>query len=161
MTCLPRAVDLDRTVIEAVPIKTSSDWWTGLVRDRDHETGDIRLRLERLVQDQSGVKIPHVWRVRPDYWELERDAVAMLESQGGIDDTADLPISDRYDVREYVPIRTDEVRRVVVVRMDKPSSGECIRLYHFDAQDGSVRQKFTTGQPWSELVDVADRRLGQ
>jgi len=158
MMCLPRAADLDRTVIEAIPVKQSSGWWTGLVRDRDHETGETRLRLERLVENQRGVDIPHVWRVRPDFWESERDAVNMLMNGGGSAAPSSLPISDRYTPHEYIPIRKDDVRHVAVVRLQKPS-GWCTRLYHWDARDGSVRQKFTTGQPWDDLVSTANTRL--
>jgi hypothetical protein len=160
MTCLPRAIDLDRTVLETTPVQTSGDWWTGLVRDRDHESGEIRLRLERLVDNQHRVDIPHVWRVRPDFWSTERDAVSLLKQSGGSTAPDNLPISDRYTPREYIPIRNDDVRRVAVVRLEKPG-GQCIRLYHWDPVDGAVRQKFTTGNSWQTLVQKADTELSQ
>lgn len=156
MTCLPRAVDRNRTVLETIPVKTSSNWWTGLVRDRDHDTGETRLRLERLVENQSGIRMPHVWRVRPDCWEAERNAVSRLKVSGGLTDTTNLPISDRFTLHEYIPIRNKRKRRVAAVRIEKPSSKEQIRLYHWDPEDGSIRQKFTTGQSWGDLVAKAN-----
>jgi hypothetical protein len=159
MMCLPRAVDLDRTVLKTTAVHTSGDWWTGLVRDHDHESGETRLRLERLVENENSVDIPHVWRVRPDFWERERSAVSALKQGDGFAAPSDLPIHGRYTAHKYVPVRTDEVRRVAAVRLEKPSGYQCTRLYHWDADDDTVCQKFTAGQPWSDLVRQADTQL--
>lgn len=158
MKCLPRKIDLPRTVLKAVPAHVNDSWWTGIVRDRSHKTGEVRLRLERLVENSDGVTDPHVWRVRPDFWLEEQQAVTTLKHQGGSDVPGDLPIHERYTPREYVPVRHDDTRRVVAVRLDKPS-GRCIRLYHWDADDGTVYQKFTTGQHWDDLTTYANRNL--
>jgi hypothetical protein len=158
MMCLPREIDLDRTVLETTAVQTSENWWTGLVRDRDHETGETRIRLERLVDNQTKIDMPHVWRVRPDFWSAERDAVTTLTQTGGSTVPGDLPIDDWLTPREYIPIRHDDARRVAVVRVEKPS-GRCVRLYHWNAETGAVRQKFTTGQSWNRLVDEANKAV--
>jgi hypothetical protein len=160
MMCLPREIDLDRTVLETTAVQTSEDWWTGVVRDRDHETGEERIRLERLVANPNKVDMPHVWRVRPDFWTQEWKAVVSLEHGDGYETPGTLPIDDWLTPREYIPIRNNATRRVAVVRV-QTQSGERVRLYHWDPDSGAVRQKFTTGQPWNELVDVANTELSQ
>lgn len=159
MMCLPRAVDLNRTVLETTAIETYGDWWMGIVRDRDHKSGETRLRLERLVKNDSGVDMPHVWRVRPDFWQRERGAVSTLKRGGGAPAPETLPISNRFTPREYIDVRCDGKRHVAAVRLQKPS-GQCIRLYHWDPDTDAVRQKFTTGQSWNKLAQVASRKLG-
>lgn len=69
-------------------------------------------------------------------------------------------IHNRFTPQAYVPVRTDEVRRVVAVRLEKPSGRVCTRLYHWDVDDDTVCQKFTTGQPWGDLVQQANTQLG-
>jgi hypothetical protein len=155
MTCLPREGDLDRTVLETMPVQNTGKWWTGVVRDRDHESGEIRIRLERWVDNDHGPDNPHTWRIRPDYWAEEREAVEALEQGRGRAAPSDLSINGRYTPREYIPVRNESARRVAVVRLKK-KYGESVRLYHWDPTNGAVRQKFTTGKYWSDLVKLAD-----
>lgn len=159
MTCLPRAAEADRTVLETVPVDDSNGWWTGLVRDRDHETGEIRLRMERWVRDPPNHGNPHTWRVRPDFWAEERDAVADFDRQGGTSPLRSLPISDRFDVLAHRRVRKDDVRWVAVVRLNPPHKAPLTRLYHWDPTDGAVRQKWTVGQHWGRLQELATERL--
>jgi len=159
MTCPPRESDKSRTVIEAIPVDQSNGWWTGLVIDRDPDTGEIRHRLERWVENDHGYENPHTWRVRPDYWEGEQEAVQMLQDRHGRFPPGNLPINQRLTPVEYWPVRRDEVRRVVAVRLDRPFKGECIRLYHWDQSDESVRQKWTVGREWSRLSDLATHHV--
>jgi hypothetical protein len=146
-------------VLKTTTVDNSNGWWTGLVRDRDHETGETRLRLERWVNDGGSYNNPHTWRVRPDFWTAERDAVATLQQRGGRTPPASLPIDDHLTPLEYTRIRKDDVRWVAVVRLDRPYGGECVRLYHWDPADGAVRQKWTVGRHWSQLEDLAGRHL--
>lgn len=159
MTCPPRTVQNGRTVIEAIPVDNSNGWWTGLVVDRDPETGENRHRLERWVENDHGYNNPHTWRVRPDFWADELEAVAALENNRGRSPPGNLPIDQRLTPIEYKLVRTDETRRVAAVRIDRPLKGECIRLYHWDQSDESVRQKWTIGRNWSRLSDLATRHL--
>jgi len=159
MMCLPRAADTDRTVLETTPVDASNGWWIGLVRDRDHETDEIRIRLERWVDDGGSYENPHTWRVRPDFWEEERFTVATFKQRGGRSPPAGLPIDDHLTPLEYTRIRKDDARWVAVVRVDRPYKGECLRLYHWDAADASMRQKWTVGRYWSQLEDLATRHL--
>lgn len=161
MTCLPRAADTDRTVRETTSVDNSDGWWTGLVRDRDHETGEIRLRLERWVKNSHSIDNPHTWRVRPDFWDAERDAVHRFQSQGGRSPPGDLPIDQHLTPLEYTLVRRDAARWVAVVRVDSPYNGDSTRLYHWDPSDGSVRQKWSIGRNWSKLENLASRHLKQ
>lgn len=142
-----------------MPVDSSNGWWTGLVRDRDHKTGEIRLRLERWVKNDHSIANPHTWRVRPDYWEDERDAVTAFTSRGGRSPPGDLPINQRLTPMEYTRIRKDDTRWVAVVRVDRPLKGPCVRLYHWNPRDGAVRQKWTIGRDWSQLESLATRHL--
>jgi len=61
MTCPPKLADLNRTVIEAIPVDRSNGWWTGLVRDRYTPTGELvsgssatRRAILRTAQSTSG-----------------------------------------------------------------------------------------------------------
>lgn len=159
MTCLPRAADTDRTVLETVPVGNENGWWTGLVRDRENETGEIRLRIERWVRNDHSIDNPHTWRVRPDFWDDERQAVSQMESRGGHSPPGNLPIDQRLTPLEYIRIRKDDVRWVAVVRVDRPFKGPCIRLYHWNAADESVRQKWTIGRNWNRIESLATRHL--
>ncbi|QSX00102.2 hypothetical protein [Haloterrigena alkaliphila] len=159
MTCLPYAADLDRTVLDTWTVDDSNDWWTGLVHDRDHDTGERRLRLERWVDNGNSCSNPHTWRVRPDFWEAERDAVATFERRGGRSPPARLPIDNRLTPLEYTCIRKDDTRWVAVVRVDRPYKSPCIRLYHWNPADAALRQKWTVGRHWAELKDLATRQL--
>jgi hypothetical protein len=51
------------------------------------------------------------------------------------------------------------VRRVAAVRVEKPSGSSHIRLYHWDSDSESVRQKFTAGRSWSDLAKEATSAL--
>lgn len=158
MICPPREADTTRTVIEAIPVTTSSNWWTGLVHDRDDDSDEERLRLERLVENPGGYDRSHTWRIRPEFWEAERDAVTALDHHRvqGQSLPGDLPIDQHLTPREYVCIRKDDVRWVAPVRIDRPYKGECIRLYHW-TPEGRLRQKWTVGRDWSELESLATR----
>lgn len=159
MMCIPRAADTARTVLKTMPVNASNDWWTGLVRDRDHETGETRLRLERWADNGGSYTNPHTWRVRPDFWEQERAAVATFKQQGGRAPPANLPIDDHLTPLECMRIRKDDVRWVAIVRIDRPYRSECVRLYHWDSVDGSTRQKWTVGRYWSKVEDLATQHL--
>jgi hypothetical protein len=159
MTCPPRAADSDRTVLETRPVDSSNDWWTGLVRDRDPQTGEHRLRLERWVDNGDRYDNPHTWRVRPDYWGQERTAVQTLEQHNGRAPPADLPIDDRLTPLEYTQVRKDEQRWVAAVRVDRRYKDECLRLYHWDPADESNRQKWTIGRHWHQLEAIATKQL--
>lgn len=97
--------------------------------------------------------------MRPDFWDDERDAVARLESRGGRSPPGNLPINQRLRPLEYMRIRKDDTRWVAVVRVDRPFKGPCVRLYHFDPVERSVRQKWTIGRNWSQLRSLATRHL--
>jgi len=100
MTCPPKLADLNRTVIEAIPVDRSNGWWTGLVRDRYTPTGELRLRLERYPPGNPKNRPEHIWRIRTDFWETEREAVKIFERKGGKKPSGVLPISDFYTVKE-------------------------------------------------------------
>lgn len=161
MTCPPREADRDRTVLEAIPVDRSDRWWTGLVRDRDETTGERRLRLERWVDNGHRYDNPHVWRVRREFWDDETTAVTNLESNGGAQPPGNLPIDQRLSPVSYVRIRRDDRRWVAAVRVDRPLKGECVRLYHWNPGDGTVRQKWTVGRSWSKVQRRASRKLQQ
>ena len=159
MTCLPRQADTERTVLNAVPVDDSDGWGTGLVRDRDPRTGETRLRLERWKKNGRNYDNPHTWRVRPDFWDEECEAVSNFKRFGGKSPPGDLPIDQYLSPTEYRLVRKDGDRWVAVVRLDRPYNGERIRLYHWNPRDGSVRQKWTIGRDWSELAALASRHL--
>ncbi len=159
MTCPPNEGKSNRTVLNTIPVAVSGDWWTGLVRDRDDKTEEERLRMERWVANKHGYSNPHTWRVRPDYWSAELNAVTQLERRKGQSPPGNLPLDSRLTPLEYVLVRRDETRWVAVVRLDRPYKGECLRLYHWNPADGSVRQKWTVGRDWSQLTDLATRHL--
>lgn len=158
MTCPPKAAETARTVLEATPVDASDGWWTGLVRDRVEETGETRLRLERWVDNYGSYQNPHTWRVRPDFWAAERDAVATFQKNGGQSPPGNLPIDQFLTPLEYARIRKDGTRWVAVVRLEGPK-GERVRLYHWDPVDESVRQKWTIGRDWEQLEALATRHL--
>jgi len=159
MTCLPRAADRTRTVLETTAVDNSNDWWTGLVQDRDPETGERRLRLERWKDNGGTYDNPHTWRVRPDFWGEERAAVDTFRQQGGRPSLTDLPIDDYLTPLEALRVRKDEVRWVEVVRVQYPQGYDKVRIYHWDPDDESTRQKWTVGRNWSQVQDVATRLL--
>lgn len=155
-----RVIDLDRTVLETVAVDDSGDWWTGVVRYRPRHGGDSRLRLERYVKDGADVRLAHRWRVRPEFWTDERDAVSQFRKHGGGSPPA-LPISDFFDVREYTEIRNDRARWVGVSRIEGQYGGDKTRLYHWDPADGTTEQKWTVGKHWSQLARLATRMLDE
>lgn len=159
MTFKPPAENSGRTVLETTTVDASDEWWTGLVRDREHDTGEIRLRLERWVENDHVLQNPHTWRVRPDFWGDEREAVQQFKRFGGSSPPGMLPIDAHLTPREYDLIRKDDTRWVAVVRVESPYGGDKVRLYHWDASDGSVRQKWTVGRYWSKLANLATRHL--
>jgi hypothetical protein len=159
MTFLPRQADTARTVLNAVSVNASNGWWTGLVRDRDPRTGEIRLRLERWKKNGRKYDNPHTWRVRPDFWEEEAKAVSKFKRLGGESPPGDLPIDEYLSPSEYRLIRKNESRWVAVVRVTDQYNNTRLRLYHWNRRDGSVRQKWTVGRDWSELKRLADRHL--
>ncbi|GGN25361.1 hypothetical protein [Halarchaeum nitratireducens] len=159
MTCPPKRADLARTVINATAVDESNGWWTGLVRDRVHDTGEVRLRLERYPPNNSKNRPEHTWRVRPEYWDSERDAVEMFEQYGGETPTGVLPIDDFYTVKEHLPIRKEPTRRVSLVRLEKNWGQTVTRLYHWDPRDGATKQKWTIGRNWDHLSTLATRKL--
>lgn len=156
----PRDDKRNRTILETVPVDNSNGWWTGLVRDRDDRTGERRLRLERWVENESPTN-PHTWRVRPEFWNGEREAVAQMKESGGRRPPGDLPIDQRLKPLGYSCVRKNDDRWVAVVRLERPTRGECVRLYHWNPENGAVRQKWTVGRQWSMLTDLASRHVRQ
>jgi len=159
MTCPPNLADLNRTVLEATPVDRSNGWWTGLVRDRYAPTGEIRLRLERYPPDNPKNRPEHTWRIRKDFWQTEREAVKIFKRKGGEEPAGVLPISNFYTVKEELPIREDSSRRISLVRIEKNWGRTSDRLYHWDPEDGSVKQKWTVGKQWNRLSNLATREL--
>lgn len=159
MTCPPYAVDDDRTVRFTASVDESNGWWTGLVSDQDQETGETRIRLERWVENGSGYQNPHVWRVRPDFWDAERAAVSTFRRRGGRSPPDNLPIDEYLTPLEYSCIRKDDHRWVAIVRLNRPGKGECTRLYHWNVPDAAVRQKWTVNKSWSRLEELATQFL--
>jgi len=120
MTCPPKLADLNRTVIEAIPVDRSNGWWTGLVRDRYTPTGELRLRLERYPPGNPKNRPEHIWRIRTDFWETEREAVKIFERKGGKKPSGVLPISDFYTVKEELP----DSRGWLSTRLSRPHREE-------------------------------------
>jgi len=161
MTCPPKQSTSDRTVEEAISVGDSGKWWTGLVLDTDPDSGERRIRLERWVRNGHSHNNPHTWRVRPDYWAEEMAAITSLKQDGGHSPPGDLPIDERYSVSEYLPIRRDDTRRVVAVRLDRPFKSDTLRLYHFDPTTQRVRQKWSVGRDWERISKLATRHVRQ
>ena len=155
MTCIPREADANREVLKTDPVDDSNGWWTGLVWDRNHDTGEVRIRIERWVENKRGFDNPHTWRIRPDFWEEEHTAVSDLELGKGEVPPDSLPVDNYLTPRRYRLVRKDGVRWVAAVLVERPEKGECVRLYHWDS-DGRVRQKWTVGKHWPELVKKAN-----
>lgn len=159
MSALPKRANLNRKVIDATAITESDGWWTGIVRDRVHETGETRLRLERHKNNGGRVDTPHTWRLRPEYWADERDAVDRFEKVGGSSPPAGLPVSDYLEVTEYEEIRSEDGKSIAVVEVEKPTRGRSTRLYHFTS-DGTVRQKWTVSKKdWDRVKRRATNSL--
>lgn len=159
MNCPPTHAELNRTVIDATPVDRSDDWWTGLVCDREHRTGEERLRLERYPPDGSKNRPTHSWRIRPEFWAAEREAVERFARVGGEPPSGALPIDDFYTPREHLPIRRDHTRRVELVLIENQWGQTSTRLYHWDPADGSTTQKWTVGKQWPRLSRLATRAL--
>lgn len=159
MTCPAKRADLNRTVINATPVDQSNGWWTGIVRDRADKTGETRLRLERYPPDNPKNRPEHTWRIRPDYWDTEREAVEQFDRLGGKKPTDVLPIDDFYTVRKHLPIREERTRRVSVVLIENKWGHTSKRLYHWDPRDDSTKQKWTIGKEWNHLSSLATRKL--
>lgn len=51
----------------------------------------------------------HTWRIQPDYWDAEREAVELFDRIGGETPTGVLPIDDFYTVKKHFPIREDQL----------------------------------------------------
>lgn len=150
-----------RTVLDSTTIDRSEQWWTGLVRDRDPDTGEVRVRLERATLDATdGWTLVHRWRLRPEYWADERTAVERFQAGGGRTDVPATPVDSRFDVTRYLKIRKDDQRWVAVVELDRPYKSPCTRLYHWELPDEARRQSWTIGRNWSKTVLLADRQLG-
>lgn len=158
MTCPPRAADTDRTVLQTTTVNANNGWWTGIVQDRDPD-GETRLQLERWVNNEGEYDNPHTWRVRPDFWNEERATVSRFQQEAGRNGPTNLPIDDYLTPLEAKRVRKDDVRWVEVVRVANSSGYEKVRIYHWDPADGSTRQKWTVGQTWSQLEDLATRHL--
>jgi len=62
-------------------------------------------------------------------------------------------------VKEGLPIREDGSRRVSLVRIEKKWGQASDRLYHWDPEDDSVKQKWTVGKQWNRLSNLATREL--
>jgi hypothetical protein len=159
MTDLPHE-DARREVLDAIPVDVSDGWWTGIVRDREYETGENRLRLERWTESEGGPERPHVWRVRPDYWADEKEAVDRFQKYGGSSPPGNLPIDQSLTPEESRTVRKDDARWVAVVEVSKPWGNDVTRLYHWDIRDGSTKQKWTVGKSWSTLARKATRLMG-
>lgn len=150
----------DRTVIDSETIRADDDWWEGIVVDRDHESGERRVRLERATCDDGGAwRNVHVWRVRPDYWEDERRAVARFISGAGETSPPAVPVDPWLTVNRYLRVRKDDHRWVAVLEVVRPNKGPCTRLYHWRVRDGATCQKWTTGESWGRAEAAATSRL--
>ena len=148
-----------RTVLEQTTVSKDDEWWTVVVRDRDPRTGQVRLRLERLVLDATeGWKLVHSWRVRPEFWEEEVRAVARFQNGAGTTSAPPTPTDPDLDVTRYLRVRKDDTRWVAVVRVERPYSYPCTRLYHWHLPEGTTRQKWTVGRDWSRASDIASRQ---
>lgn len=160
MTRPPEELDRRRTVLATVTIDHSDGWWTGIVYYRDEETKEKCYRLERLVENDGDWDAPHVWRIRPSFWNAERAAVDAVEGGMLADDEvpANLPLDQRLTPRSYYCVRKDEKRWVAVVEVDQPYKSRKTRLYHW-SPEGRTRQKWTVGKHWSQIRDVTTRLL--
>jgi hypothetical protein len=154
----PKHTKLNRTVIDTIAVDCSNGWWTGLVRDRIETTGEIRLRLERYSPDRPNRPVT-TWRVHPDYWKTEVEAVSNFEQLGQNASTKALPIDDFYTVKKYLLIRDELNRRVSVVRVEDEFNRTKKRLYHWNPHDESTKQKWTIGKNWNRLSRLATRKL--
>lgn len=149
-----------RDVLESTTINKSDEWWTGVVRDRDPKTGEIRVRLERMTLDDiEGWKTVHTWRVRPDFWDEERKAVAKFRRGAGTTSPPATPTHPDIDVQRYLRVRKDSDRWVAVVRAESPYRPPFTRLYHWRLPDESTCQKWTIGDNWTRERDLATRQL--
>jgi hypothetical protein len=148
-----------REILSSTTINQNDGWWVGVVRDRDPRTGTIRIRLERLRNDaRAGWKVIHHWRVRPEYWEAECDAVSRFQRGAGTTTPPMTPVHDEVDVLRYLPVRKDEHRWVAVVKVTRPYGSPCTRLYHWEVPSGSLRQKWTICGQWERIRDAATRQ---
>lgn len=151
-----------RTVISSTTISKSDEWWMGVVRDRDPETGELRVRLERMTLDaEEGWKNIHTWRVRPEFWNAERKAVAKFQRGAGRTPPASTPVDATYTVTRYLKVRKDADRWVAVVELERPWGRPCTRLYHWRMPDETTCQKWTIGTDWTRARDLATRQLAQ
>lgn len=149
-----------RTVLDSTTITRSNDWWTGIVHDRNPRTGEERLRLERMTLDSTrGWTNIHTWRIRPEYWSEERRAVARFQNGAGTIDTPSLPLHPDLTATRYLRVRKDHDRWVAVVEIERPYNSSCTRLYHWDPDDGTTRQKWTIGRDWTRGQNLATRQL--
>lgn len=151
----------DRQIIESTTVDNSNGWWTGVVRDRHPRTGSERVRLERHAPDSDMNRPQHKWRIRPDFWPAERNAVARFERGQGSPAPATLPLHPRLDATRYLEIRRDDHRWVAVVEVDRPKKGLCTRLYHWDASDRSRAQSWTVGEYWTRVTSTAETVLSK
>lgn len=146
----------DREVLEVKTIDKSDEWWMGVVRD-EHETGEIRVRLEREAwnsKNRSWSNV-HVWRVRPEFWKDEVDAVKKVEEGLG-EKPPWTPVDETIDVLEYVKVRKDDSRWVAAVEADSHNWWNSkTRLYHWDPNDGTRRQSWTVGKNWHKAKRAA------
>ncbi len=151
-----------RTVLERTTVSKDDEWWVAVVRDRAPRTGDIRIRLERLVRDATeGWTLVHSWRVRPEFWREEMRAVARFQNGAGSTSPPSTPTDPDLDVTRYLRVRKDDERWVAVVRVERPYSYPCTRLYQWELPDETTRQKWTVGRDWARASDIATRQVDQ
>lgn len=136
-------------------------WWTGLVWDQAPRTGEERLRLMRAVRNQSGWQSKQTWRLRPDYWSAEAEAVAKVQNGGGRTDPPATPTDPTINVKRYLEVRRDGTRWVAAVRAFNENKGRTqTRLYHWDPDAWARRQCWTVGPTWKKVKPLAARRVG-
>ncbi|KAB1196347.1 MULTISPECIES: hypothetical protein [Haloferax] len=152
-----------REILDVKTIDKSDNWWMGVVRDLYLETGEIRVRLEREAWDsnQGAWRNVHVWRVRPEFWNAEVDAVSRV--QKGLGESPPwTPVDETIDVLEYVKVRKDEHRWVAAVEAKSHNWWNSkTRLYHWDPDDGTRKQSWTVGKNWYKAKRAASVMLSK
>lgn len=154
-------IEITRTVETSTTIDRSSEWWSMVVDDRT-EYGERRVRLELYYQDTTeGWKRIHTWRVRPDYWDAEVDAVAAFrQGSGGSGRVPANPIDPYLDVHRFQTVRKEHGRWVAVAEVsERGSSYRKTRLYHWSLPDESHCQSWNVNWTWDNARSLATRRL--
>lgn len=139
----------------------NNHWWTGLVRDHDPRTGEVRLRLLRGVRHpRRGWERNQTWRVRSDYWSPEQSAIEAVMAGEGTTSPPKTPTDPSIDVQRYLEVRRDDIRWVAAVHVYNENKGtEQTRLYHWDPQSWSRRQCWTVGPDWPKVTRLATQHL--